>query len=481
MDNTENTYGNLPLCVDLDGTLIATDTLLEATLAAVKLKPLIIFLIPFWALKGKVYFKNRIARIALPNPETLPYREDVLDYLKQEKAKGRVIVLATATVKEIADSVAAKLGIFDKVLASGTDYNLRDKQKMQALTDLYGEKGFIYAGDSKADLDVWKGSAAAILVNPSKSISQKAGELAPIMKSFIYKTSLFKAFIKEIRVYQWIKNILIFLPLILAHNFSNPEIFMKLAAAFISFSLVASFVYIMNDLLDLEADRQHPRKRKRPLASGTIHIKQALVLAPFLLIFSLALSIFYLPLNFNITLLSYFILTTTYSFYLKRIYLLDIMLLSGLYTIRLVAGAAAVSVFISPWLLALSIFIFFSLATMKRYTELRVMQEQNKTSAKGRGYLVDDLSLLLSFGPSSGLISVLIFILYVNSGEVIKLYNKPLMLMPIAGILMFWILRLWFMAHRGRMADDPIVYTAKDPVSYVVALFIAILAIGASI
>jgi 4-hydroxybenzoate polyprenyltransferase len=481
LDNKEIKYDSLPLCVDLDGTLIATDTLLESTLAAVKLKPLILFLIPFWVLKGKVYFKNKIAGIALPNPETLPYREDVLEYLKQEKAKGREIVLATATVKEIADSVAEKLGIFDKVLGSGTDFNLRDKQKLQALKDLYGEKGFIYAGDSKADIDVWKGSAAAILVNANGNIAKKAEESTPIYKSFQYKTSFLKSLIKEIRVYQWIKNILIFLPLLLAHNLGNADIFVKLVIAFFSFSFVASFVYIINDLLDLEADRLHPRKKNRPLASGAMHIKHALLIAPALLLISILLSVIYLPLEYNITLLAYFVLTTAYSFYLKRIYLLDIMLLSGLYTIRLVAGSAAVAVFISPWLLALSIFLFFSLATIKRYTELKVMIEQNKTKTKGRGYFVDDLSLLLSFGPSSGLISVLIFILYINSNEVIKLYDKPQMLLPIAGIMMFWILRLWFMAHRGKMTDDPIVYTAKDPVSYVVALLISILAVGASI
>ncbi len=481
MDNTDNKYGALPLCVDLDGTLIATDTLLESTLAAIKLKTLILFLIPLWVLRGKLYFKNRIARIALPNPKTLPYRQDVLEFLISEKAAGRKLILATATVKEIAESVAGHLGIFDIVLATGDDCNLRDKQKMQALTELCGGKGFIYAGDSKADLDVWAGSAASVLVNPNSRIAKKARQLAPVYKEFNYKASFIKSFIKQIRVYQWIKNILVFLPIVLAHDFRNADLYLKLLTAFFSFSFVASFVYIINDLLDLEADRLHPRKKNRPLASGKMHIKEALVTAPALLLLSIAISIIYLPLDFLITLLVYFILTNAYSLYIKRLYLLDIMLLSGLYTIRIVAGAAAVSVFISPWLLALSIFIFFSLATMKRYTELKVMQEQNRTKTKGRGYYVDDLALLLGFGPSSGLIAVLIFILYVNSAEVIKLYDKPQMLLPIAGILMFWVLRLWFMAHRGKMTDDPIVYTAKDPVSYIVALIISILAIGASL
>jgi len=481
LDSKENIYDRLPLCLDLDGTLIATDTLLESTLTAVKLKPLILFLLPFWIMKGKLWFKNRIARIALPNPATLPYRRDLLEYARAEKAKGREIVLATATVQEIADGVAAHLGIFDRVLASGKDQNLRSKRKLAALNELYGEKNFVYGGDSSADIEVWKGSAAAVLVNASRSVKQKIAGSVPIAQTFTYKKPFLKALIKEIRVYQWIKNILIFLPLILAHNISSIPLYGDLLLAFLSFSFISSFVYIVNDLLDIEADRHHPRKMKRPIASCIISIKQALVLAPLFLATSIALALLFLPMEFFFTLMTYFILTTAYSIILKRIYLLDIMVLSGLYTIRLIAGAAAVSVFISPWLLALSVFIFFSLATMKRYTELLVLLEQKQTNAKGRGYHVDDLSLLAGFGPSSGLISVLIFMLYVNSNEVIKLYDKPFYLWPIAIILMFWILRLWFVAHRGKMTDDPIVFTAKDPVSYIAGLLIIILAVGASL
>jgi 4-hydroxybenzoate polyprenyltransferase len=283
------------------------------------------------------------------------------------------------------------------------------------------------------------------------------------------------------RVYQWLKNLLIFLPLLLAHEINNSDKWLNALIAFFSFSLSASFVYIINDLLDLESDRHHPRKCNRPIASGNLSPFSALIFAKIFFIGSFLLAILFLPFNFIISLIIYFVLTSLYSFYLKRIYLLDIITLASLYTTRLIAGAYAVEVSLSYWLLAFSMFIFLSIAIVKRYTELIVMLEENKTYAKGRGYSIVDMSLLRNIGTTTGILSVLIFILYVNSQEIIVLYNNPVFLWPVAICILLWILRIWFIAQRGLMHDDPIVFISKDKVSYLIALIILILVIAASI
>ena len=476
-DNNQD--NNIPLCVDLDGTLIASDTLLESVLIAIKVKPLILLLLPFWVLGGKYYFKNKIKEIALPDPAALPYRQDFLEYLRQEKEKGRDIVLATATVSEIADSVASHLGIFTKTLGSGNGTNLRSSNKLAALEKEFGKKGFDYAGDSSADLKVWAGSRKAVIVGASKSVTAKARKTAEIDKEFKYPKNTFKLLIKQIRVYQWVKNILLFLPLLMAHHISDTGTDLKAIYAFLAFSFTASFVYVTNDLFDLESDRHHPRKRFRPVASGDLSIKTALVITPVLLLAGFGISFALLPMNFTIMLFSYFILTTAYSVKIKRVYIMDMVVLAGLYTMRLIAGALAVDVSMSYWLLAFSMFFFLNLAVAKRYTELRVMIENNKTKSKGRGYIIEDVDILRSIGPSFGYLSVLVFILYVNSAEIKVLYDRPEMLWPVAICVLYWITRIWFLAHRGKMTDDPIVFTVKDPVSYILGFIVLILAIGA--
>ncbi|MFC2131883.1 UbiA family prenyltransferase [Bacteroidota bacterium] len=476
----KNNTNKKPLCVDLDGTIISTDTLLESMLLSAKLKPYILFLFPFWILKGRAYLKKRTADIAIPDVSLLPYKENVITYIKDEKSKGREIVLATATHKPIADAVAAHLGIFDKVLSTDNNHNLRSENKSMALVELYGERGFDYIGDSSADLAVWKSASGAILVEPDNSLLNKVKSFSNVIKVFERENKSLRTLIKEIRVYQWIKNILIFLPFLMAHK-PEADIILNAFFAFLSFSFTASFVYVINDLLDLESDRQHPRKKLRPLASGALTIHTGVLSAPLLLLAGLAIGIFLLPVEFLYTLLIYLILTTTYSFYLKRIIILDVIILSCLYTIRLIAGANAVNVEASPWLLGFSIFLFLSLAIMKRYTELRVILEQNKSKTKGRGYKVEDSTFLRTIGPISGYLSVLILALYVNSEKVFSLYNTPQMLWLTLLCLLFWVSRIWLVAYRGKMYDDPIVFMAKDPVSYIVGLIVTILVIGAAI
>ncbi len=472
---------NIPLCVDLDGTLIATDSLLESTLILAKMKPWLILFMPFWILKGKTFFKNHVLSHVLPSPDLYPYRQDVLDFIKKEKEKGRRIVLATATVQPIADSIQNHLGIFDEVIGSSSVLNLRSSNKADELCMRFGEKGFDYAGDSKADFKVWEKAAGAIVVHAPNGIRKKAESFGNVIQVFERKQSFLKLFIKEIRVYQWLKNILIFLPLLMAHRIHEPILYVQAIIAFFVFSFAASSVYVLNDLMDLEADRLHPRKRRRPLASGEFSIPTAVITFPSLLLASLLLSFVFLPIAFSLTLIVYLCLTTAYSFVIKRVYILDIFLLSVLYTIRLLAGAESVGVPVSKWLLAFSVFIFLSLAIVKRYTELKVMILENRTKTTGRGYYVDDIGLLLNIGPASGYLAVLVFALYIYSPEVVHLYKHPEVLWLVAMCLMYWVTRIWFLAHRGKMTDDPIVFTSKDYVSYIVGLIIGLLVIGATL
>lgn len=471
---------NIPLVADLDGTIIVTDTLLESTIIAIRRRPFILFLLPFWILKGKLFFKQSIDHYARCHPELLPYRQDVLDFIKLEKKKGRKIVLATATVKPIADSVSDYLGIFDEVIATES-VNLRSNEKSRVLIEKYGERGFDYIGDSKADIAVWASSGVAHIVHRTESLTKKAQKSGNVGNVFFPEQTTIKDFIKEIRVYQWIKNILILLPLLMAHLVADFHLIILNIIAFFAFSLTASSVYVLNDLFDIEADRAHKRKRFRPIASGKINVPSALHLSIFLFSIGIIFSIFFLPLNFFLVLVVYLILTTLYSFSLKRIYIVDIIILAGLYTLRLIAGGMAVDVEVSYWMLAFSLFLFLNLAIVKRYTELNQLVETNEAKAKGRGYHVEDLSLLRSLGTSSGYLSVLVFALYVNSKEVLGLYKRPEMLWAIAPMLLYWITRIWFVAHRGKMHDDPIVFTAKDPVSYVVGFLVLILIIGAAL
>jgi 4-hydroxybenzoate polyprenyltransferase len=481
MDNSvSNTKNNIPLCVDLDGTLIATDTLLESMLIALKINPFILFLFPIWILNGRAHFKAQIAKIALPDPASLPYHQDFMNYVLTEHKSGREIVLATATLQPIADRIAEHLDIFSKVLASTPDHNLRDEKKRKALVDLYGEKGFDYAGDSSADLSVWPSANLAIIVHPKNGVLTKAKQINSNNLVFNKKRNILKSIIKQIRVYQWIKNILLFMPILMAHRFADFGGLIDAGLAFFSFSFTASFVYVLNDLLDLESDRKHPRKRFRPLAAGDISIPLGIALIPLLLIGGIAIALV-VNLQFLMILMIYLLLTTLYSFKLKKIMMLDVILLSGLYTIRLLAGSYASGVEASNWLLAFSIFIFLSLAFVKRYTELNVKKQQNKNKLHGRGYSTDDLPIIRTLGSASAYISVLILALYIHSGTVSQFYSNPDLLWLVTLCLLYWISRIWILTGRGEIDDDPIVFTIKDKQSYFIGLIVAILAIGASL
>lgn len=477
--NQNNEIQKLPLCVDLDGTLIKSDAIFESLLQLLKSNPLYFFVIPFWLLKGRPHLKDEIDKRIDFRVENLPYNEELIEYMEAEKSKGRKIYLATASHISIANKIAEHLGIFDGVFATQNGYNLKSENKASVLNEEFGQKGYVYAGNSTADYKVWESSESAIVVNNKKLFIRNVTSKYNVEKSFLNEVNFIKLIIKEIRVYQWVKNLLLFLPILLAHSLSNLVAFSDVVIGFFAFGFSASFVYVLNDLLDLESDRNHPRKRKRPLASGNLPIQIGIFLVPILLIIGLGLS-FLLNDRFQMILCTYIILTTAYSFSLKKIPMLDIIILAALFTSRIVAGAFSANVYLSMWILAFSMFFFMNLAVLKRYAELLVMKKNNKSEAKGRGYTVEDMGLLLSIGPSAGFLSVLIFVLYLNSSQAMELYSKTYLLWLISPIFLYWIARIWHLCVRGQMTDDPIVFTVKDRASYIIGILIFIIVFLAS-
>lgn len=468
---------NIIVC-DLDGTLIKTDMLFESVFLLIKKNPIYILLLPIWLAKGKAHLKSEIEKIIKINPESLPYNNDVISFLENEKNKGNKLVLATASNQNIANKIGDYLNIFDEVYGSSKDFNLKSKNKRDFLNDKFGKGKYSYIGDSSADLKVWKDSKFAYVINNGLAKKHKIDNLKEEIGD--KPKSTLKLIIKEIRVYQWVKNFLLFIPALMAHK-TNLDIYTTLSISFIAFSLLASSVYVLNDLLDLEADRQHPRKKNRPFASGNLSLLYGFILLPILIVISFGLSISYLPFEFTLTLLIYYIITNLYSFKLKKLELLDIITLASLYTIRIISGGFAVDVPISPWLLAFSMFMFLSLALLKRYTELLTMLKENKLTASGRGYHVEDIDIIRSFGTASAYISILVYALYAYSEQVQVLYNKPIIMWVVAVLLLYWITRIWFLAHRGKMTDDPIVFTGKDYVSWIIGILVGIMVLWAKI
>jgi len=466
----------MPLCVDLDDTLLKTDLLWESILSLLKEKPWMIFKLAAWLLAGKVTFKNEIAKRVRVNPEILPYREKVIDFLKAEKKDGREIVLATASHISQVAPIAEHLALFDAVVATDETENLIGRRKAEKLAQLYGEKGFDYIGDSVADLRVWEKANNAFLVNPSVSLKRQAEKLAKVSAVFQDpKIPRLQVFAKAIRVHQWVKNLLIFLPMVLAHRFFEVELLTRAVWAFISFSFCASSVYLLNDLFDLDSDRLHPSKRFRPLASGNIPIPTALILSLSLLTASFIGAFLLLSADFLAVLAAYFILTTSYSLLLKRLVLVDVFVLAGLYAYRLHAGSVATQVPVSEWLLAFSMFFFLSLAFVKRYTELHKLSRSDVAQASGRGYFIADLDVIRSLGAASGYISVLVLALYISNPQVRHLYEKAIYLWFLVPALLYWKTKLWLLAHRGKLDDDPVVAAIKDPLTYVLLLVIAVI------
>jgi uncharacterized protein (TIRG00374 family) len=462
-----------PLCVDLDGTLILSDLLLESTLILLKRNPLYVFLFPLWLLKGKAALKAQIAQRVQLNPIALPYNQTFLDWLHTQHQAGRELWLCTASNYRLADLIGTQIPIFTGVLASSDELNLSGRNKAKLLIEKFGENGYDYCGNAHIDLKVWQSSRAAIAVNCHETLSQSAAKLTELAAFFPKAPSSIKPTIKALRLHQWAKNILIFVPLIAAHKLSDSLAIQQALLAFLAFGLCASSVYLLNDMLDLEVDRQHPRKCKRPFAAGSLSLITGFILVPVLLIIASFIAS-QLPIRYCLVLAAYYLLTLAYSFGLKRIVLIDTISLAGLYTARIIAGAGAIAVPLSFWLLLFSVFLFFSLALVKRYAELDGMQRKGKLKAVGRGYHIEDLPILHSLGTASGNLCVLVLALYINSPEVQSLYKHPQAIWTLCVLMLYWISRVWLKAHRGKMHDDPVVFAMKDSISIAIGLISAI-------
>ncbi len=460
--------------VDLDGTLVKTDLLLENILLFLNRYPLRFFKMIAALFSGKVVFKRYLAEAVLPDATLLPYHQELLLWLKQRKAEGARLVLATASQKLIADKVAEHLNIFDEVIGT-EETNLSSENKRDGLVTRYGARKFEYVGNSSADLAVWKHASAIHIVNPERGVLAAAKKIGPIVMLFDNRPSYDRVLIKSLRLHQWVKNLLIFVPLLASHRLTEGNLLWSGLVAFVAFGACASSIYLINDLLDIPNDRQHPTKRNRPLASGSLPILHALFLIPVLLFAVMAMSLWLLPIRFAGMLIIYTLLAAAYSLRIKRLVMLDVITLASLYTLRVFAGVAAMSLVITFWILAFCLFIFLSLAFLKRYTELHDARQQNKTQeTSGRGYYPGDLELLATLGGASGYTSVLVLALYINESASGALYRSPAWMWAACPLLLYWLSWVWLLAHRGQMKDDPIVFALRDRVSWGIAICLLI-------
>lgn len=470
---------NTVFCVDCDGTLIQTDLLHEAVLLLLRQAPIKLFSLFFWLLKGKSYLKKRLTETVEFNYSTLPFKEEILNLIKEEKTKGRRIVLATASPYPWADGIQNHLNLFDEIIATDNHINLSGKNKAHRLIELYGDRGFSYAGNSYKDLHIWRHADSATIVSSNLRLIKKVKRETQVAHVFKSKHPGLFTYIKALRLYQWLKNLLIFIPMLAAHKFSNTEILINSVHGFLSFGLCASAGYVLNDLLDLESDRLHIRKRNRPFASALIPVWQGIVLFPILVAASIIIAIGLYE-KFIFVLILYFCSSITYSIILKKQVIVDVILLAALYTLRILAGSAATGIVPSFWLLAFSMFIFLSLAIIKRYSELQVILQQNKVITAGRGYSVNDLNMLMSLGVSAGMASVLVLALYINNPEISAFYPYKVWLWILPPILLYWVCRVWMKSHRGEVHDDPVVFAVTDWQSLIL-LVMAVLVILASL
>ena len=467
------------LVVDLDGTLLKSDMLYESFWSAFGRNWRSPFLSVAALGRGKAALKTYLRSEADIDATSLPYDEAVIEYVRAHRAHGGRTALVTASNQIFANEIAEHLQIFDEVHGSDAAHNLKGPNKAIFLVESFGDAGFCYMGDAAADLPVWQVANKVVTVNAAPSVRQQAERLGKPFEHLATTAKSLRPYIKALRTHQWLKNILIFLPMLVGHQLDAAAV-LSSVLAFIAFSLVASSVYVLNDLLDLNADRAHPRKRLRPFASGAVPIAHGSVLALSLLTAGTVIAAL-LGWTFLLTLAAYYVLTTAYSLWLKRKIIIDICILAGLYTMRILAGGVATGIELSVWLFAFSIFFFFSLAAVKRQAELVDMAERGTLTAKGRGYHVEDLPIISMVGLAAGYISVLVMALYVNSPAVRELYALPDALWGICCVLLYWLTRMALLTHRGSMHDDPVVFAAKDRVSQVCFLVMLAFAVGGAL
>jgi 4-hydroxybenzoate polyprenyltransferase len=466
-DGTLQPSSPRPLCVDLDGTLVKNDTLVDALLVMVRTHSRALLLVPGWILKGKANLKREVGERVQLDPGHLPYNRPLLTYLEQQKSSGRTLYLTTGADRPMAERVAAHLGLFTAVLASDGRTNLTGHNKLASFQERFGKTGFDYIGNSRADLPLLAHAGASMVANPDMALRRAVRQRRfHAEEQFVDRASGLRTLQRTLRVHQWAKNFLIFVPFLLAHALHTVTI-LQACLAFACFSLCASGTYIVNDLLDIEADRRHPRKRRRPFAAGDLQAKTGILLALGLLAAALAGAALLTGL-FLAWLCLYLVITLAYSLYFKRVALVDVVLLSGLYTLRLLAGAAATRVPISTWLAAFSVFLFLSLAIVKRFAELQNLRAAGQTPLNGRGYLISDAEQLRAFGTSAAYAAVVVFALYISGQDVTTLYPHPGRMWLMTPLLILWISRVWLLASRGELDEDPVIFAVTDRVSLLI-------------
>jgi 4-hydroxybenzoate polyprenyltransferase len=464
-----------PLVVDLDGTLIKSDLLVEAFFGQVGNNPASVFSLSLALLKGKAHFKDVIAQATDLDPASLPYDEAVLSLIHEALAAGRPVYLASASNARFVSAIADHFGFFAGWFGSDAITNLSGRNKSRLLVETFGDRGFDYIGNDQTDTHVWAVASKRFGVRTPTKMSKELGSIGvEVINS--PKPALANWF-KLIRVHQYSKNALVFLPFLTAHIFELRSLLDVVLAA-VSFSLCASSAYIFNDLIDLSADRAHPTKKNRPLAAGTIPIISGVIAIPVLFLCAASLAAF-VSLPFLGILLMYFVLTIVYTCYIKTKMLIDVVALAMLYTLRVIGGAAAIGVMVSEWLLAFSMFFFAALALIKRYIELTTRLDRDLPDPINRNYKLGDAQIVAALAGAAGFNAVTVFALYISSDTVRTLYRHPQLLWLVCPILMYWISRTLMMAHRRWVHDDPIVFALKDRVSILAGIAIVTIMLAA--
>lgn len=462
-----NSVADIPLYVDLDGTLIKTDLMFESLLLLLKKNIFYALVLPFWLIKGKTHLKLQLAkRIDLP-VSNLPLNTEFYSYLRGQKEAGREIILISGSSQRAVTAISEHIKLFDASYGSDEDTNLKAKKKLQKIRELSGERGFAYAGNSLDDIIIWQAASQSIIVNCYADISQSIDSSQKLR--FDQPSSLTIKLLQAIRPHHWLKNILVFVPLVLSHQILNIELLSLAAVTFISFSLCASSVYVLNDLIDLNNDRCHWRKRNRPFASGDLPLIIGFIIGPLFFLTGAIIALF-LPLGFQLIFLLYWFVNLLYSFYLKRLFIVDIFILSFLYNLRIIAGAESISIETTNWLLGFSFALFLGLAIVKRVAELHNAITRRKIGIEGRAYKQRHLKLLSSIGIFFSAIAVSIFAFYISAPETTELYDAPLILWAILPLLTYLLYRIWYNALNQKMNEDPIIFAATDLIGQLIVI-----------
>ncbi len=475
---TRDDRASRPLVVDLDETLVRTDLLIESFFAYLSGNLLRFAAAAVSLSKGRARLKADISRVTPIDAASLPYNAEVLKLIDEARNSGRAVYLASASNERYVEAIANELGLFDGWFASDDARNLSARAKADLLVERFGAHGFDYVGNGRADLPVWAVAGDRVAVGANARVVAALKSLDPSARVLPAQGGDLSVWLRLFRVHQWAKNGLVFVPLLAAHLFTVWA-FASTAVAAIAFSLVASAIYIINDLVDVESDRKHRTKQHRPLAAGTAPAKKALMFALAFLAIAFALG-FLLPIAFVVVLASYLATTTAYSFYLKRKMMLDVVALASLYTLRVIGGAVAISTVPSQWILAFSMFVFVSLALLKRYVELAARLDGSLPDPTNRNYKKSDLPVIGALSAASGFNAVTVFALYISSTSVHILYRHPQALWLVCPVLLYWIGRAIIMAERRLIDDDPILFALRDRVSLIAFAAIAAIMIVAA-